>query len=288
MRRTRRPDPVPDTGRGTGPDGGPASDAADEAERQPALPFEAEPGESPIGYVLTARARRAVAPESLPDLSVVPGDPEETEPFDPHDSRPARARALRRAGRGADEVAALLDVTPEVVARWTDGVAPVRRRRPAVRTSAHDVGGRVEAREEALRTLSRAGASDTALAGMVAGLAQVAGGSVTVTPPDAALAAPTVAWLRRRGVDADAVHLLVAAGPAVARDLAAQHWAEVCDLPAAQVTHAPLPDARAPDALRVTVRVTDAGLASAVLGWRDAIAAGVTRSADGADDREAG
>jgi hypothetical protein len=279
MRRGTRPE--------TGPDGVPASADA-ERDRQPALPFDTEPGESPIGYVLTARARRAVAPESLPDLSVVSGDHAAREPFDPHDSRPARARALRRAGRSVEEVAALLDVTPEVVARWTDGVAPVRRRRHAPRPTPDDIGGRAEARDEALQTLARAGASDTALAGMVAGLAKVAGGAVTVTPPDRSLAVPVVAWLRRHGVGPDAVHLLVAAGPAVERDLAAQHWAEVCGVPRAHVTHAPLPDARDPDELRVTVRITDARLVTEVLGWRDALAADAIVADGAAGDREAG
>lgn len=270
---------------------GAAGRRTDEA-RQPVLPFETDDGEPPIDYALTARARRAVAPESLPDLAVVPGvgapGSDEVASFDPYDSRPARARALRRAGRSIEEVAAMLDAAPGDVARWTSGVEPARRRsrpRPARPT---DPMARTDAREDALGRLDGGDGLALAAGGLVAGLGAVAGETVTVTLPDASLAPLVVRWAAERAEDgADSVHVLVAAGPAVARDLSAQRWASAVGLPAGQVSHAPLHEAARPDELRLTVRVRDARVAADVLGWRDALAQLATPPDGGADGREA-
>ena len=58
------------------------------------IPFVLTTEEEPIGFALTARARRAVAPDSLPDLSVVRhpavAPPEPDGAIDgPGDTRPA-------------------------------------------------------------------------------------------------------------------------------------------------------------------------------------------------------
>ncbi|MFP4312286.1 MAG: hypothetical protein ACLFS9_09965, partial [Nitriliruptoraceae bacterium] len=101
---------------------------------QPRLPLPDGPGDrdgaadpagadhdQPIGFALTARARRVVAPDSLPELSVVPAVAEPVEE-DPDDTRPARARALRRAGVPVARIAAQLDIDPLLVTAWTGAV----------------------------------------------------------------------------------------------------------------------------------------------------------------------
>lgn len=109
------------------------TDQPDAAQRHPAeqerLPLE-EPSRQPIPFELTARARRVVAPGSLPDLSVLrgPSDGDEHPPGSPGDTRPARARALRRAGLGYASIAAELGLDEAVVRGWCGAVAPGRRR----------------------------------------------------------------------------------------------------------------------------------------------------------------
>jgi hypothetical protein len=88
--------------------------------------------DQPIGFALTARARRAVAPGTLPELSVVGvgatgsasgnGALEE-----PDDTRPARARALRRAGVPLSAIVRQLGTDPLTVTAWVGEVAPSTR-----------------------------------------------------------------------------------------------------------------------------------------------------------------
>lgn len=104
--------------------------------RQDALPFETVPpvalpyddeSDEPIGFSLTARARRAVAPHGLPSLAVVADDGD----LDlPGDTRPARARALRRAGVSLADITRQLGVDELVVRAWVDGV-PTRSDPPS-------------------------------------------------------------------------------------------------------------------------------------------------------------
>lgn len=116
------------------------------AEGQPALPFD-DGTDEPIAYRLTARARRTVAPDSLPPLAVVgrahgvasaASDPAGAPPpavaagdgdlERPGDTRPARARALRRAGLATDDIAGQLGVDPFLIDVWAADVrAPARR-----------------------------------------------------------------------------------------------------------------------------------------------------------------
>lgn len=144
---------------------------------QATLPFDADTdADQPIGYALTARARRSVAPDDLPRLHLVPGssDPASARTFapgragvagtahlttstdtlrqhgsrhpgaiaglhdgfldDPGDTRPARARALHRAGVDVSGIARTLDLDELLVRAWVDGIVPRRvvgRRRVA-------------------------------------------------------------------------------------------------------------------------------------------------------------
>lgn len=152
----------------------------DRSEAQPALPLELpfdaplpfdDEVDQPVELVLTARARRVVAPSDLPALRLVsePADPaapaEETggtqaggeqdggaavsgraprsapavtrHPArvdeDPSDTRPSRARALRRAGRPASKIAEQLGVDELLVRAWVADVAPRHARRGSAR-----------------------------------------------------------------------------------------------------------------------------------------------------------
>jgi hypothetical protein len=108
---------------------------SERAEEQPALPFD-DGADEPIAYRLTARARRSVAPESLPSLAVVPGRADAVVASDgdlerPGDTRPARARALRRAGLTAADIAGQLGVDTFLVDVWVADVqGPTRRATP--------------------------------------------------------------------------------------------------------------------------------------------------------------
>lgn len=115
------------------------------------LPFDDEM-DAPVGFALTARARRVVAPATLPALSVVrtatsrPGlvagtpsgpvgdgassDGPDELADDPRDLRPARARALRRAGLDPATIATRLGVDEAMARRWVADVVVRLRRRP--------------------------------------------------------------------------------------------------------------------------------------------------------------
>ncbi|MFO7960614.1 MAG: hypothetical protein R6U94_06695 [Nitriliruptoraceae bacterium] len=124
----RSSQPGAPTGAGTSPaDAGP-----DEAHDQP------------IGFALTARARRAVAPGTLPELSVVgvgsrrPAVPGDGALEEPDDTRPARARALRRAGVPVSAIVRQLDADPLAVTAWVGEVAPTTRQDASADTGTSD------------------------------------------------------------------------------------------------------------------------------------------------------
>lgn len=251
--------------RRTGTDG-------DAAGEQVELPLEADG--APIDYVLTARARRLVAPETLPELTVVetPGavDIPET---DRHDARPARARALRRAGVAVEEISAQLGVGGELVSAWCRQVVPTRRRRTDQRERATPpAGARLRARREAADLL--VGGSTAAVAGIVAGVAAVTATSVTLILTQTGLVPGIVAWLKEHaGADPATIRLHIEAGDGVSRDLLVRDWSARLELGAGQLTHARWYDAPEVDSVRFTIRSSQAQVAAAVAGWRDAIAA---------------
>lgn len=164
------------------------------------LPFDDE-AEDPIPFALTARARRTVAPHAVPALRVITAPPSvDPDPGaaragaatsatggpaladvgahavigdDPSDTRPARARALRRSGRAHADIASELGVDELLVRAWTGHV-------PVARPS------------------GRSGRSARATSG-VAGVAGVAGVSAAGgAGPAAAGAAPSVPVPLRR------------------------------------------------------------------------------------------
>ncbi|MDP9022342.1 MAG: hypothetical protein M3N57_06510 [Actinomycetota bacterium] len=248
---------------------------------QPPLPLS---WDEPIPYALTVRARRAVAPTSLPDLSVVPAEQAPTDPFDP---RPARARALRRSGLAVSDVAAALDVSEDVAAAWCSAVnVPARRRaprgaRPGPGTSdvavlpihgEEHAAVRRSAAETLAADLAEATAGRAAAAAIVAAVAQLSPYAMTVTTSDPVVASCVIRVLRGSlDVPSDRLRVSVHAGPAVARDVATQRWSRLLDVPARTVTHAPWPTAPHPHGVRVTVRAADPRAAATVAGWRETL-----------------
>lgn len=201
-----------------------ADDVRADDGRQGRLPLEVD-GE-PIPFALTAKARRAVAPDSLPDLSVVPGSDEPgPDPdgdgdgppsggggsgrrpdltrdrdgaSDPEgDTRAARARALRRAGMSWSEIATELDIDEVLARAWVDAVAPVRsaRRRgagedhPTGRAGVRDTAAREEFEVARSRARTATGERLVSEPGVAAGLGLLAG-AVEVEEPAVTLSTP--------------------------------------------------------------------------------------------------
>ncbi len=267
----------------------------DEAPRPRAAVADDE-HDRPIGFALTARARRAVAPHSLPDLAVVPAGPApvevDQEPAD--DTRPARARALRRAGVSISRIAAQLDADPLMVTAWAGEVAvrtPRPRRAAEPTPAAHPVAPEVDDTvdrhdpdEATARALARAAAARQAharltddpafslSAALLAAVAEVDEHAVTVVTDDVRIA--------RRALDALAGELpsaralarvVVRVGPEAAGDLVRHRSAAALGVDAAQVTWTRWRQAPRPDAVRLLLRVADPTLADDVAGIVEAV-----------------
>jgi hypothetical protein len=294
--------------------------ARSDAAEQPRLPLgeEAEgPGgavtgagqdddhDRPIGFALTARARRVVAPDSLPDLAVVPS---RSVPADggaelPDDTRPARARALRRAGVAIARIADQLDADPLVVTAWTGEVA-VRVHRPGRRVevppapstptptaNADTQGsgqagpdGAEDADEATGRELARAAATlrarqrlddDPAFAlaaGLLAAVAEVDAHAVTVATDDARIARRAMQALSGEMEGArELARLVVRVGPGAAGDLVRHRVAAEVGVEVAQVTWTRWRGAPRADGVRILLRVADPGLADEVAGMTEAV-----------------
>lgn len=274
---------------------------------QETLPFASD---GPVPFTLTARARRFVAPESLPSLRVLP-DParppqdrslDDADPVDlddPHDTRPSRARALRRAGVELDGIARELGVDELAVRAWVDEVGPVHsaRRRlravarpePAGRAGGRGTRelvdrrraverfeeGREEARSEVVERLADP-AFVTGL-GLVAGVLETGPHAAVVTLRRRELAGAVVRWLTAEaGVDPQRIRVLLRLAPQAAADLAAHAWADALDLPAEQLSYtrwSAAPDAEAEEA---TIRIADPSAAARLAGWCDGLLAAVS------------
>ncbi|MDP8927139.1 MAG: hypothetical protein M3O70_00790 [Actinomycetota bacterium] len=255
---------------------------------QPMLPFEGSALDTPIAYGLTARARRLVASATLPDLTVLPGTGEDRSEANRFDTRPARARALRRSGRNLREIADELEVGEEVAAAWTRDIrrGPLRSRSRRSTSPLRHMGDAVAA---ALEPRTAQADGDLAAAGLVLGLAEVTPHAITIQTADPAVARTVVNWLQgRMGVPAPRLRMLLAVGPAVARDLAAHRWAEMVGIPLENVLAAPWPQASEPTAVRGTLRVADARVAAMVTNWRATLLAGELPAPDAGDRERSG
>lgn len=273
---------------------------------QPPLPFAPLPyddeSDRPIGYALTARARRRVDPGAVPSLAIVPSLPGPTDACvdDPHDTRPARARALRRAGLAIHEISAQLEVDELLIEAWTTGVRRARSRtdrgsttprsgssaatRPTVATTLTDtVAGRptvpdplVEERRDASRRRARGAlAGDPSFAlglGLLMGVADVDRHAITIRTTRQDVAVRTLEWLRGQvEFDGRRVRVVLRVGSAVAADLARHRWASVLGVEPAAMGVSRWRDAPNEDAVEALVRIGDPLVAAAVDGFRAAL-----------------
>jgi hypothetical protein len=261
------------------------------------LPFDDE-ADRPIPFALTARARRTVAPDALPPLEVVgpvarvaareqrvgdPADGADGQLDDPTDTRPARARALRRAGVPVARIAAQLGVDDLAVRAWTGDVTatPADGAGPATTSprlaladdtdrTAHELA-RAAARDDALQRLG----ADPAFAagvGLLAALAEIDTHAVTIVSTHPEVVARSLTWLAAHGgVDPDRVRVVLRLGPDAAGDLARHRWATALGLSVDRISHTRWRGAPAPDATEALVRLHDPALAASVAGWRDAL-----------------
>lgn len=310
--------------RPTGTDQTPERAAAAEPVQQP-LPFDDE-ADQPVAFSLTARARREVAPGDLPPLSVVrdeqhpplpdgaPEDPPGGEAWpvcdDPSDTRPSRARALRRAGLSADAIARQLQVEPVLVRAWigstSDPSVGRSRDRDAAHPTASDQGlqrsagtgggadtdggvaitdpeaeqretafqlARTAAAEQARRDLQRDPAFAAGL-GLVASIVDIDRNALTVTTGDEEIARLSLRWLDEHlPLDPARVRLVLRLGPRVAADLVAHRWANRLGIDRQRVAVARWHDAPDGRSVQALLRVADPGAAATVAGWRDALLA---------------
>ncbi|MFU8840142.1 MAG: hypothetical protein ACNA8R_05415 [Nitriliruptoraceae bacterium] len=268
----------------------------DEAPERGAVRDEDDEHDRPIGFALTARARRAVAPHSLPDLAVVqPGPvPNGGHPEPADDTRPARARALRRAGVSISRIAGQLDADPLLVTAWA-GEVVVRAHRsgrsdgtsaaPGAATSvAEEPRGRQDHEQVTARALVRAEATRRAqtrlaedavyalAAGLLAAVAEVDEHAVTVTTDDERIAGRALqaltALLPQAGTLA---RVVVRVGPEAAGDLVRHRAAAALGIDVSQVTWTRWRAAPRADAIRLLLRVADPALADDVAGVIDAV-----------------
>lgn len=268
-------------------------DAVDEAAELP----NTGDHDRPIGFALTARARRVVAPDSLPDLAVVPARPvtPDGEADAPGDTRPARARALRRAGVPAATIAAQLDADPLLVTAWTGEVGVHAHRRSGTGGDVAPPGAPALGQEqtamasddheqETARALARAEAAQQARArlavdpmaavglGLLAAVAEVDAHAVTVTSDDVRIVRRALQSLMGERPEArDLARVVVRVGPGAAGDLVRHRTAATLGLDVSQVTWTRWRTPPRPDAVRTLLRVADPGLADDVAGMVEAV-----------------
>lgn len=241
--------------------------------------------DEPIAYELTARARRVVAPETLPDLSVVPRPTGSSQPDggadepDPFDTRPVRARALRRSGRTLEDVADILGVELALARRWCGEVRPPRRRRrpgtvvlSAVLSDDAALGSAADAAYA--RFLEAYGSGDavwTARAALVVGTSVTTTGYAAVLDlRDVDVAAAALAFLRdETPLDTSRVRVTLRVGAEVPVDVASHGWATALDLPHARVTGHRSDGPR--EDVEASVRISVPEVAAAIEGWRRAL-----------------
>lgn len=257
-------------------------------QTQQPLPFDDE-SDDPVPYSLTARARRAVAPEALPALEVVPdaGDATGVAEDVPGtedgaldaagDTRPSRARALRRAGLSLEAIARQLDADELAVRAWLGGLAGRARVHRRVARHAHGdavAGARAVERERARARAPERIRRDPAFAaglGLVAGTADIDAHGIAVTTRNPRLAATVGAWLvEHAAVPRSRLRVVLRLGRDVAADRARHRWAQELGLAIEQIIHTRVGNT-APDDEEALLRIGDARVAATVAGWADAL-----------------
>lgn len=253
---------------------------------QPSL-LDVDDAAQPVPFTLTARARRVVAPETLPSLTVVgrtlseapfeapalgdasDGDAEGVD--DLFDPRRARARALRRAGASEKSIAAELGMPTTTIAAWTEDVTPSPRARHRKQVAANRrerdlpvawVTGRAAARAAWRR------GEGSHLAAMVTGMADVTPFAVRLRG-DVDTIAVVLRWLRDNlAIDEHCLRAQVLSAPGEAMDRVTHLVAEQLGLPIERVHSRPWADAPDADAKLVHLRISDPGVAGTIDGWR--------------------
>ena len=262
-----------------------------------------DPKDEPVPFALTVRARRAVAPEQLPDLRLLDG-PDDGALDRAGDPRPAQARALRRSGLTTEAVAARLGVDELVARAWvTDtraATGPLRGPFPDSRGvtaptqdvrdgQARPVGpgdgkDRVSRQERGLgRGLARAEAHRDALdrlekdprfaatVGFLAGMVEVEPTGLSCVTSRQRTASRLLGRLREEfDLPPHLVRAVLRIAPGVAGDLARHAWSRALDLPLERMVHTRWRGAGSPDAVEVMLRIGDEDIAATVAGWLDA------------------
>lgn len=254
---------------------------------QQPLPFDDE-ADHPVPYALTARARREVAPEDVPDLTVVgrrgsrragEGGPDDGSLDTPGDTRPARARALRRAGTPVAAIARTLQVDELVVRAWlgdlagrgaAHAVSLIPEEQPRSRSSRAFEQARTRALGTATERLAR-DAEFAAGLGLVSGIAAVDEHSVSVSTEDPRVAAAVVRWLQRHADAQPArIRVVLRLAPGAAADLARHRWAQAMGIPLEQIAHTR--SRSTPEGCQeALVRLADPVVAGSVSGWSQAL-----------------
>ncbi|MTV27495.1 hypothetical protein FTX61_19060 [Nitriliruptoraceae bacterium ZYF776] len=274
-----------------------ARTGTDDTPRTPQLPLPFDDAaDEPIAYRLTARARRTVAPDELPTLRVVPGAAGSRGPGsggpgtgtgagdldERSDTRPARARALTRAGVPVATIARQLQVDELLVRAWT-GSTPAGSAVPVTPPPRDPSGGDAVASARTAFELARAAAADevrprlaedpqlAAGLGLVAGIAAVDPHAVTLTVTDDTLAGAALRWLTRAmEVDPHRIRIVLRIAPGAAGDLLRHRWSRALDVPVDAITVARWAGAPSATSVEALVRVADPTVAATFAGWRDA------------------
>lgn len=259
---------------------------ADGTGVQDALPFDAD-ADRPIPYALTARARRVVAPGSLPALRIV--GPDDGPALDEvSDTRPARARALRRAGRPIAEIAERLDVDDLLVRAWVGDVpgpvavpSPGETARPAEQEPEAFVTARDEAASGPVGAIAAAPGS-AAVLGLVVGLAELTPHAATLVVHDPAIGRAALTWLRSvTSLEAGRLTVVLRVADGVAADEARHAWTEALGVRPSQVRVARWRGAPTRDAVEALVRIADPTVAGRLTGWRERLLGSVTTTETG-------
>lgn len=251
---------------------------------QQALPFDDEMHE-PIPYVLTAAAHREVAQGDVPPLQVVVDDADE------RDTRPARARALRRGGLPISEIADRLGADELLVRGWVDDGpsslrsrdAPHRRstRTFAVQQHAADEPGVEEATGIALARAAAAADARSRLGdnpgfaagvGLIAGIAEFDDSGLILRLSSTEVAARSAEWLGTYAeIDPGTMRVVLRLGSRAAGDVARHRWAAALGMPGHRVAVVRSRQLVDPGSVQALLRVADPAVSTMVAGWCDAL-----------------